>query len=233
MSTTTTWLDPMAALGRELPGRDLPCYSELGRDPTIPLPGGGAALARLCMFGRDPGRDEVRHGMPFIGAGGQKIRAALHEIFGDGKPLTLESSINAGRYVFWANTVPFKPLGNKAWSPKIVRSFKPPMCGFLLDEWKGTDVLTFGEVAFSWFGVEHDPNREVLDAHWTRDDRFETSVEVSLVHPATGEARILRVHPLPHPSPLNATWVTRFPGLLRNRLAQLRVSPDSWEMAPQ
>jgi len=182
------------------------------------------------MLGRDPGREEVRHGFPFVGAGGQKIRVALHEIFVGGTPLTMESSISAGKYVFWANTVPYKPTGNKAWSPKVVRSFKPPMCGFLLDAWNGSDVLTFGEVAFSWFGVDHEENRAALDAHWARDDRFETSVEVSLTHPMTGSARRLRIHPLPHPSPLNATWSTRFPGLMRNRLSQLNLTPTTWEM---
>ena len=38
-----------------------------------------------------------------------------------------------------------------------------------------------------------------------------------------GSARELRIHPLPHPSPLNATWYKRFPDLLRARLRTLGV----------
>ena len=37
----------------------------------------------------------------------------------------LDTSIEVGRRVFWANTVPYKPIGNKAWSVRVKRRFVP------------------------------------------------------------------------------------------------------------
>jgi uracil-DNA glycosylase len=225
----TSFLRIMTDLGSELPGRDFTCYADFQRAPHEPLPGGGARDARLCMFGRDPGREEVRWGVPFVGAGGQKIRRELHERLTTDVPYSLEASLSAGQYVFWANTVPFKPAGNKAWPRKVVRDFRAPVTEFLLTEWQGADVLTFGEVAFHWFGLDDPEVARRLTEHWAREDRFEASVSVVLAAHGTG-SREIRLHPVPHPSPLNATWAPHFSRLLRMRLEQLNFAPASWRL---
>lgn len=197
---------------------DREVYAAHGRDPLEPIIGEGPADARLAIFGRDPGRDEVKHQMPFIGAGGQKVRAMMHDII-EGKPMPdFEASVAIGHHFFWANTVPYKPIGNKAWSQKVKKAVFPIMAQVLLEGWQGQDVITLGREAFLWFGLGHDKaGRDALMAFWQQDDRFETSLNWQLTAP-NGMQRNLRLHPLPHPSPLNATWYKRFPGLLEARL---------------
>lgn len=212
------------ALAATTEGIDAECYARCGRDPLEPLVAHGDPRARLGFFGRDPGRDEVRHGEPFIGAGGQLVRRALHERL-HGAPLPdFEASRAIGRHFFWANTVPYKPVGNKAWSTKVKKRFRPLMLQVLADDWQGEALITLGREAFLWFGLDEDRARCArLEAFWAREDRFERAIEAEL----RGSRRTRRVllHPLPHPSPLNATWYGRFPGLLRARLAALGVGP--------
>src|SRR5690625_3900026 len=86
---------------------DTEVYAACGKDPMEPIFGLGNAEARMAFFGRDPGRTEVEYGLPFIGAGGQKVRAALYEhLHGETMP-GLQASIEVGRHFFWANTVPY------------------------------------------------------------------------------------------------------------------------------
>src|SRR5699024_11168428 len=66
------------ALARETEGIDVDVYRQFGRDPLAPVFGLGPAVARIGLFGRDPGREEVRHGEPFIGSGGQLVRKTLY-----------------------------------------------------------------------------------------------------------------------------------------------------------
>lgn len=217
----------LRALGHELIGRDLDVYAQFNRDPDEPILGEGPIDARIALFGRDPGRDEVRTGVPFVGAGGQKLRAGLHRAVFGGDPTDFDASMRVQAFFFWANTVPFKPLGNKAWSGKIIRSFQPYIADLLLNSWSGRDVICLGQGAFDWFGLGAPKSvRQALDAHWEREDRYESFVEVELT--AAGVTRAMRLHPLPHPSPLNATWLPRFPGLLDARLRDLQVTRDSW-----
>lgn len=212
--------------GAALAGRDLPVYAELGKDPDAPILGEGPREARICLFGRDPGRDEVLHGVPFVGASGKLLRDGLHRaLFGGGAP-DFVARMRVQPYFFWANMVPFKPLGNKAWSTKTIRSFRPLIADLLVHGWGGEDVICLGEGAFSWFGMDDRDVRAALDAHWAREDRYEASVAVPLR--AGGGERSVRLHPLPHPSPLNATWLPRFPGLLAARMSALGVSATSW-----
>lgn len=198
---------------------DRSVYAAAGRDPLDPILGAGDPGARLCIFGRDPGRDEVTHALPFIGAGGQKVRDGLHRrLHGTDCP-DFEASVRVGDAVFWANTVPYKPIGNKVWSVKARRACQPFVADLLVHHFAGDHVLTLGRVAFDWFGLADRGTRQRLLAHWEREDRFETAIAVSLT--AGGTSRTLTLHPLPHPSPLNATWYSRFPGLLDARLADL------------
>lgn len=209
-------------------GIDEEVYARFGKDPLEPIVGLGAADAQVGFFGRDPGRDEVQHGEPFIGAGGQLVRRALYRRLHHGEPLPdFETSRAIGRDFFWANTVPYKPLGNKAWSTKVKQRFHPAMVELLVERWQGQDLITLGREAFLWFGLlQARETRGRLDAFWAREDRFTSSIDVEL-RSAGGASRTFHLHPLPHPSPLNATWYGRFPGLLDARLEQLDVRPET------
>ena len=136
-----------------------------------------------------------------------------------------------GTYAFWANTLPYKPIGNKAWSMAAKKRFQPLILELLQRHWRGRDVITLGREAFLWFGIHRDKQtRALLDDYWRREDRFEASLAFPLVF-ADGSERPLRIHPLPHPSPLNPVWFKRFDGLLAQRLEQLKVARDRWRLA--
>ncbi|MCB9763410.1 MAG: uracil-DNA glycosylase [Alphaproteobacteria bacterium] len=200
---------------------DLPVYTQAGRPPHAPvLLGSGSLGARLGFFGRDPGRNEVLHGEPFIGKGGQLIRDGLYRAAHGCDAPDIEAAIKVGTRVFWVNTVPYKPVGNKAWSVPIKRRFLPMIAELLVDHWVGCDLITLGNVAFDWFGLADPVLKPALADFWSRDDRYSASLEVTL------RGKRFRLHPLPHPSPLNATWFPRFPGLLDDRLAALGWTGD-------
>lgn len=217
-------------LAAELEGVDLEVYRSFDKDPLEPIIGLGDPDCRVGFFGRDPGRDEVQHGMPFIGAGGQKVRTSLYRhLYGEPMP-DFAASVAVGEHFFWANTVPYKPLGNKAWSMKVKKAFQPLMAELLVHAWHGREIITLGREAFLWFGINQPREvRQALEDFWAREDRFESATEVSLGAP-DGASRSLRLHPLPHPSPLNATWYKRFPALLEVRLEQLGVRPGNLQV---
>lgn len=208
---------------RQIDGIDVDVYARHDRDPLAPVIGLGDADTRIGFFGRDPGREEVRHGEPFIGTGGQKVRETLYQHL-YGLPLPdFEASVEVGRLFFWANTVPYKPVGNKAWPMAVKKRFQPLMASLLAEHWRGREVITLGREAFLWFGIGRPrAERARLDAFWRQPERFETSITVD-VGAQGGIQRPIRLHPLPHPSPLNATWYKHFPALLRARLAALDV----------
>ncbi|WP_303907740.1 uracil-DNA glycosylase family protein [Thiohalomonas denitrificans] len=217
-------------LAQELEGIDTAIYAECGKDPLEPIIGLGNPKVRVGFFGRDPGRDEILRGMPFIGAGGQKVRNTCYEYLYSKPMPDFEASVAVGKHFFWANTVPYKPLGNKAWSMRVKKQFQP-LVAELLVNWRGSDVITLGREAFLWFGIHQSrETRQALESFWAREDRFSACIEVPLVL-ADGHRRTLRLHPLPHPSPLNATWYRRFPGLLKARLQQLNLHLDNVRLA--
>jgi uracil-DNA glycosylase len=217
------------AFGREAErtvGIDLAAYAESGRDWREPVIGLGPADARLCIFGRDPGRSEVAHGLAFIGRAGQLVRTALHRRrFGeDAAAPAFEDAVAAGADVFWLNTVPYKPVGNKAWSMAVKRRFQPLMADLLIDPWQGDQVIVLGREAFFWFGIGQPPEvAAALEAFWARDDRHEATLRIDYRH--AGSSRTLTLAPLPHPSPANAVWFARFPALLAKRLRALASRP--------
>jgi uracil-DNA glycosylase len=100
------------------------------------------------------------------------------------------------------------------------------MVDVLLDNWRGSNIIVLGREAFFWFGIGKSREaRAALDDFWRRDDRYWQSIEVEL---SSGRSsRLFRLYPLPHPSPLNATWYKRFPELLGQRLEQLDVRLDN------
>lgn len=214
-------------IATELDKIDLEVYQGFGKDPLEPIIGLGDRQARIGFFGRDPGRDEVQHGMPFIGAGGQKVRKPLYQhLYGKALP-DFEASIAVGKHFFWANTVPYKPIGNKAWSMKVKKRCQPLMADLLIHDWDGRDLITLGREAFLWFGINQPKAaKDRLEEFWAHDDRFETFIETPITA-IDGTEGLFRLHPLPHPSPLNATWYKRFPALLVQRLQQLDVRLDN------
>ncbi|HET7587117.1 MAG TPA: uracil-DNA glycosylase family protein [Gammaproteobacteria bacterium] len=215
---------------RKFTGIDHPVYSKFDRDPLEPIIGLGDTDSRICFFGRDPGTDEVRHATPFIGAGGQKIRSALYRYLHRCDMPDFEASMEVGKLFFWANTVPYKPIGNKAWSMKVKRNCHHLMADVLLKNWRGSDIIVLGREAFFWFGIGRSrQERAALDEFWRRGDRYAAMIEVDLA--SKNDARKFRLHPLPHPSPLNATWYKRFPELLTQRLEQLDVRPSNLKLS--
>ncbi|WP_417777524.1 uracil-DNA glycosylase family protein [Stutzerimonas xanthomarina] len=219
-------LDPLLRqafreLAEQTEGIDETVYRAFDKDPLEPIIGLGPADAPIAFFGRDPGREEVRHGEPFIGGGGQLVRRALYRHVHSEEMPDFEASQAIGDGFFWINTVPYKPLGNRAWSMAIKRRFQPLMRQLLLDHWQGRDVITLGREAFLWFGLEQPREvRQQLEAFWQREDRFTAHFDLELTEEA-GIRRTFRLHPLPHPSPRNLTWFKRFPALLEARLQQL------------
>ena len=209
-----------ARFGGDMP-IDKEVYADAGLDWWVPiLLGSGDLNARLGFFGRDPGRNEVHNQEPFIGKAGQHIRAALYRVANGIELPSIEESIIVGSKVFWGNTVPYKPIGNKAWSMKTKRRFAALVTEVLTKHWKGTDLITCGRVAFLWFGVAEPSLKTEIEAHWKRDDRFETSLTVELA------GKKINLHPLPHPSPLNARWYKLFPDMLDSRLRSLKWPDD-------
>ncbi|HET7313067.1 uracil-DNA glycosylase family protein [Salinisphaera sp.] len=212
-------------LADDTPGIDTEVYARFDKDALEPIIGLGRRDARIGFLGRDPGRDEVKCGEPFIGAGGQLVRRTIYRHLHGGEMPDFETSRVLGRDFFWINTVPYKPVGNKAWSMKIKRRFHPLMRTLLIESWQGRDLITLGREAFLWFAIDQDKaERDRIQAFWKREDRFESCIEITLDAPDGGEQRF-RVYPLPHPSPLNATWYKRFPGLLQARLDELDARP--------
>lgn len=219
----TALMERFQSASEGLAGRDEAVYEAAGRQPTEPIFGLGPADARIAFFGRDPGRDEIHVGVPFIGAGGRQVRRVLFQRHHGGEMNGTRDALAAGAPYFWANTVPYKPLGNKAWPMAVKRRFQPLVADVLLELWNGSDVITLGREAFFWFGLgQTAAAREQLQQYWQREDRFEQSLCLDYRGP-DGTLRRLTLHPLPHPSPLNATWFKHFPGLLAARLDRLET----------
>ena len=196
-------IEELRKVATGLDALDADCYNRHGRDALEPVLGLGHANARWCFFGRDPGEQEVRLQRPFVGDAGQKIRAVMREF-----------SLSDGD-IFWMNTVPYKPVGNKPWSLSVQRRCKPALLQ-LLGSWQGSLVVTFGEAAFRWFGIRSSATRAELNQFWALPDKYTAELAVSLE--VAGRTRIFTLCPVPHPSGANARWSRSFPELLRARL---------------
>ena len=133
---------------------------------------------------------------------------------------SFDESVTAGANVFWLNTVPYKPVGNKAWSMAAKRRFQPLVAELLLCAWQGHTVMVLGREAFFWFGIgQPAQTAAALQAFWLREDRY--TATLSIDYQNGEQTRPLRLAPLPHPSPANAAWFKRFPALLAARLEAL------------
>ncbi len=199
---------------------DTEVYQRFGRDPLDPILYAGNLQAGVCSFGRDPGRDEVRFAQPQVGAAGRLVRQGILEAHGlapDPADTRLEAALP---HVLLTNTVPYKPIGNKAYPASVVERFRPYVERFLVFCWEGDRVLTLGTEAYQWFSRYAEPG--AAEALWQREERYEAELPCVLTAEWAGEAtrRGVTVCPLPHPSPLNQRWVGLFPALLRGRLAR-------------
>lgn len=155
---------------------------------------------------------------PLIGAGGRLVRQGVHRaLYGTEGP-DFESLRALDEMVFFSNTVPYKPVGNKPWSTAVIERFRPIIAATLAEVWQGEHLITLGNDAFLWFGEE-------AERYWAREDRYEASLTVSW-------PRRITLHPLPHPSPANATWHKRFPAMLDARLASLKLCAETVRDCP-
>lgn len=211
-STIERLIDEAEAEARREPFPvDLPVYERAKRDPLRPILFAGSLDAPVAVLARDLGKDEVAAGQPLIGAGGRLVRQGIVAAHGGGPP---EEAL---KYALLTNTVPFKPPGNKAYAESVRARFRPFVAELLGDHWKGSQILTLGTEAFRWF-EPYAQGGEFPDSAAT-DARFETVYECRLPV-ADGQSRMVSVRPLPHPSPLNRRWYSRFPEMLAARLAE-------------
>jgi uracil-DNA glycosylase len=208
---------------------DTKVYAESGRDPTVPILFAGSLDAALCVVGRDLGKNEVCAGQPLIGAAGRAVRAGIVKAWHDRLPAeqvllhrhpVLDDAL---AHACLTNLVPFKPIGNKAYSSDVRRRFRPFLERLLVDHWRGERVITLGSQAFEWFRP-YAADTTVFDNGGADEARFERVFRCVL--PGGNEKsgpndKVVTVYPLPHPSPLNRRWFSRFPGLLASRLNQV------------
>lgn len=214
----------LRALAEGLEGIDIDVYQAAGKDPFEPIFGLGPSSSKIAFFGRDPGREEVVVGAPFVGAGGRQIRSVLHQRRSSTPMAGVSDALAAGADYFWANTVPYKPIGNKAWSMAVKRRFQPLVAEILLSQWQGNQVITLGREAFFWFAIgQSQAIKNQFEDHWARPDRFEKALPICFQGPEKLPGRVLDLYPLPHPSPLNAVWFKQFPDLLAARLNALEL----------
>jgi uracil-DNA glycosylase len=203
---------------------DTETYTLHRREECRPILAAGNLAAPLCIFGRDLGKDEVRHAQPQIGAAGKLVRrgllAAAGRECGPDDP-HLEAAL---QHALLCNTVPFKPPGNKAYSAEVKERFRPYIARLLGDGWLGDRVVTLGTEAFFWFSSYSEP--QAAPRFWAQEHRYEKDFNCVLRwRDAEGvgieRRRPLVIAPLPHPSPLNRKWLAAFPELLAKRLQDL------------
>ena len=200
---------------------DRPVYERSGKAPADPVLFAGSLDARLCVFGRDLGKDEVAAGQPMVGAAGKLVRLGIAHAFGLELPPGDRRGDVALGHALLTNTVPYKPPGNKAYAESVKERFRPFLTELLIDHWRGDRVITLGTEAFRWF-ARLAPADSAED-FWRRDDRYEAELTCRLVAEGAEPTRpkTVVVAPLPHPSPLNQRYYKQFPAMLARRLEAL------------
>ena len=202
---------------------DRPVYERAGKNPLDPILFAGSLDAPICVVGRDLGKDEVAAGQPLIGAGGRLVRSGFYKAEHGSPPPNADRTIaSVLDQVLLTNTVPYKPPGNKAYATSVKQRFRPFLAELLAFHWRGGNkVITLGNEAFQWFA----PYMENPEGFWNREDRYEASISCGLIGESEGTVikKTLSLMPLPHPSPLNARWYSRFPDLLLRRLMTIGI----------
>lgn len=206
---------------------DTAIYRSVDRDPEAPILCAGNLHASLAAMGRDLGAQEVRYGEPLIGDAGHRVREAVYEqVTGQPAPIRDRHLPVAMDHVLLTNTVPYKPVGNKAYPSSVKERFRPFIEELLVLHWQGDTIITLGTEAFKWYAPYAE--RGAAEAFWARSDRYEASFDCELRCLADGQGirKHVSVAPLPHPSPLNQTYWNVFPEMLKARLA-LFLSPQA------
>lgn len=201
---------------------DLPVYEAAKLAPTQPVLYAGNLKSPLCFFGRDLGRDEVHARQPLYGAAGTLVRQGFYHAMYQQKIYDKRQLEKVCDRLLLTNTVPFKPPENKAYSVQVKQRFRPFVERLLVLHWQGNQIISLGTEAFMWY--EPYGRRGEVKGFFRRDDRFETSLQVTLR--ATDEEglehqKVVSLSPLPHPSPLNQRYYAKFPQMLQNRLGAI------------
>ena len=196
-------------------------YKDAGKDPYKPVLYGGSPDAKVAFFARDLGRQEVLKGTPLIGDAGQRVRKGVYSyLFDTALPARDAQLADAVAHVLLTNTVPYKPVGNKAYPTSVKERLRPYIAQLLVCHFKGDYIITMGTEAFDWF-AGYAPPKEAA-AFWKRADKYEAEFTCVLKADCDGQTieKPVTIAPLPHPSPLNQTYIKLFPGLLEKRLEQ-------------
>jgi uracil-DNA glycosylase len=201
---------------------DEPIYIKSGQDPLKPIVFAGNLDASLAVMARDLGWQEVKYAEPLIGDAGQRVRKAIYRAVTKEEPPKGDIHLpEAMKHVLFTNTAPYKPVGNKAYPTSVKERFRPFLEELLVCHWKGNTIITMGTEAFQWY-AGYAPKGEA-EAFWKRPDRFEAEFHCTIKANCDGEIKTkeLTIAPLPHPSPLNRTYLPLFPGMLEKRLQKL------------
>ncbi len=198
---------------------DIPVYHGAELKPTQPILYAGNLKSQICIFGRDLGRDEVFARQPLYGAAGTLMRQGFYyAIYGEKTSNKKELEKVCDRLLL-TNTVPYKPPENKAYSLAVKKRFRPFIERLLVLHWQGKQIVTLGTEAFKWFS---DYDKEGIEQFWQKgDDRYAGKITIKLK--ATDDNNITKeklvtLLPLPHPSPLNKKYYSKFPQMLQQRV---------------
>ena len=223
MSDLTPLLDAIRQEAeRETFPLDRPVYTDAQKEPLTPILYGGNLQSQLCFFGRDLGRDEVHAGQPLIGAAGKLVRGGFFQAWQGRSAQSPAELQTICQRVLLTNTVPYKPPGNKAYSVKVKDRFRPFVEQLLVFYWQGRQIITLGTEAFKWYSPY--AAKGVIDQYFRQGNKYESSIDVAVT--ATNlhgerQQKIVKLMPLPHPSPLNKRYYAQFPEMLQTRLQEI------------
>ncbi len=171
-------------------------YTAARRDPHEPILCAGNLDAPYCAVARELGKDEVLLGEPLIGMSGRRFRRAVHEARIGAAPKSERRFEAVLEHVLITNTVPYRPVGNRAYGRATKERFRPFVERLLAEHWTGDQLLALGQHAFLWFAPYAAPG-EVADAWADREQRFDRTLDVTI------RGKHATLHCLPHPSPLS------------------------------
>ncbi len=201
---------------------DYPVYQSAKKDALTPILFAGSLKSQVCFFGRDLGRDEVHAGQPLIGAAGTLVREGFYQALHGHKSPNREALQTVCERLLLTNTVPYKPPGNKAYSPEVKERFRPFIEELLVLHWQGKQIITLGTEAFKWFAPYG--RKGEVNEFFSQDNRFSSHLTLTLRakdDQGVVQQRSLTVMPLPHPSPLNQRYYSKFPHMLQQRLQDM------------
>ena len=198
-------------------------YLRVGLEPTHPILYAGSLDSRLGFFARDLGKDEVKARQPLYGAAGRLVRREIFQSVYQKEATSKEEFESILEHVLLTNTVPYKPLGNKAYRVAVKKRFRPFIEELLLAHWTGTQLITLGNEALQWFKPYCE--KKSFAEFSKSPDRYTETLNITLQGSSSENSlpkREILLAPLPHPSPLNQKYYSLFPQMLRDRLAALQ-----------